>query len=69
MQAKKCDRCGGFYEEAPSKAKLTLTRYSNTASRYMKTVDLCLSCEASLVVWFNKYKEENDKCTSQNTKE
>lgn len=69
MQAKKCDRCGAFYDEAPTKSKLALTQYSDTASRYLKSVDLCLSCEASLVVWFNKYQEEKDKCMSQTTKE
>lgn len=58
MQAKKCDRCGAFYEAELTKSKLTLTRYSDTPTRYTKTVDLCLSCEASLVVWFNKYQEE-----------
>ena len=58
MQAKKCDRCGVFYEAEKSKSKLTLIKHSNTKSQYIKSVDLCLSCEASLVVWFNKYQEE-----------
>ena len=58
MQAKKCDRCGAFYQPELTKSKLALIRHSETKSRYIRSVDLCLSCEASLVVWFNKYQEE-----------
>jgi hypothetical protein len=68
MQAKKCDRCGTFYEAASTKPKLALTTHSNTTSRYIKTIDLCLSCEESLAVWFNEYREEK-KCTLQTIKE
>lgn len=61
MQAKKCDRCHRFYDYIPyNRGKLSLTNYSNTPSQYLKRVDLCESCEASLVAWFEEYKGEKE---------
>lgn len=62
MNAKKCDRCGAFYETGQ---KAGIVRYSNIGvySVWLSVIkDLCPSCYAELKDWFNasKEREENE---------
>ena len=48
--AKKCDRCGKYYDENDRKLWL----YNYQGMRNNKSFDLCLECATDLERWFNK---------------
>ena len=50
--AKKCDRCGAFYE--PFFSKLTVTIENDIARKYM---DLCPVCDDTIQRFLSEYKE------------
>lgn len=66
-QAKKCDRCGAFYEEVdaePSAVEILVrdaaealfpsrTRNCDFVRGIEETVDLCTECLKSLKAWWN----------------
>lgn len=57
MNARKCDRCGIFYDRYEETAKLLDYRnYHPGISAYM--IDLCPICEAGLIEWIDSYKED-----------
>lgn len=54
--AKKCDRCGAFYE--PHYPRIIIKK----ATGLTKTVDLCPVCQNSIESWLNiKPKEAEDE--------
>lgn len=57
-KAKQCDRCDKFYP-TKGEAKMRLTKLSQTASRYARTIDLCPKCEAQLIEWFEEGKKHD----------
>ena len=61
MNAKKCDRCGAYYE---IKQKAGIVRYSNAGVcvAWLSAIkDLCPSCYAELKDWLNALKERETK--------
>lgn len=61
MNAKKCDRCGAYYD---IKQKAGIVRYSNTGVcvAWLSAIkDLCPSCYAELKDWLNALKERDSK--------
>lgn len=56
--AKKCDRCGKYYDKNDRKMLL----YNYQGKRYDKAFDLCPGCVTELERWFNKdVLAENDE--------
>ena len=56
MNAKKCDRCGKFFElNDPSKKKYCLCKY---AAILYNQLDLCDECSEELTAWFNKKRSQ-----------
>lgn len=55
MQAKKCDRCGTFYEQATHNNRCDYFQiYKNNLSTASTCLmDLCTNCEKDLTKWFN----------------
>lgn len=43
MDAKKCDRCGKFYEIGKNEGEILLKTY-DTLNNYENNIDLCDSC-------------------------
>lgn len=57
--AKKCDRCGSFYE---NKSKMFDNYYSITKKTPLvyDDVDLCPDCEIKLSEWINEFKRKEE---------
>ena len=53
-KARKCDRCGKFYEDYESAYHVTTTKGAYTN----KTVDLCPDCTQKLIKWLGKLQME-----------
>lgn len=68
MNAKKCDRCGVFYEEVEpdvfDRMAQALTKLAKSVSqikaedRLNEVADFCPYCQKSFAKWFKKYKIE-----------
>lgn len=60
MDAKKCDRCGRYYEPDVVKFSIGNVNYQNHGSVYMypidlaKSIDLCPECCRSFEQWLNQ---------------
>lgn len=68
MNAKKCDRCGKFYDEYNTKSFncdpniVTLHQKLNDGICYLvKDYDLCPECMAELQEWLNEMKQPDNK--------
>lgn len=59
MNAKKCDRCGNYYDKNV-KPEFGLGR-RNSLNDYLDYVDLCKKCTDELEEWFNAEKIEKVK--------
>ena len=59
-QAKKCDRCGKFYDIFQQKRKF---RIEADCVQYGRTLDLCESCYAELEKWVGDATPEIQKRT------
>ena len=61
MYAKKCDRCGSFYEKSKQSNAVVDTQYSRKEEVAIysrgRILDLCEGCIKSFSVWFENYKE------------
>lgn len=64
--AKKCNRCGTYYDEynvkdSSSKINGFMTLNLDSKQSYHKNgpYDLCPSCSSELMEWFIKYRKEN----------
>lgn len=51
--AKKCDRCGKFYEPYPDGQRVMNTDLLPHVAYY----DLCPDCNDDLIDWVNRYRE------------
>ena len=51
-EARKCDRCGKFYE--PYSEKVHIHRYKYAS---LEWYDLCPECNAGFVKWMNKHRK------------
>ena len=51
-EAKKCDRCGKFYEPYPDRVNIHCYR-----SKVREWYDLCPGCNAGFVEWMNAYRD------------
>lgn len=59
MDAKKCDRCGSYYDKY---SKPTIVLGKNHEFRdFPETIDLCKKCTDELEEWFNAEKIEKVK--------
>ena len=58
MRAKKCDKCGKFYNPPLKLPEFRVVRTSSTASNYPKRVDLCDECSEKLTRWIKDIKIE-----------
>lgn len=67
MDAKKCDRCGRFYEESNSTYEVSKPLYTTAldGGRFVyarKKIDLCQDCADALVRFlYNAEPEENEQ--------
>lgn len=59
MNAKKCDRCGEYYDKNVN-SEFSLGK-RNSFNNYPDYVDLCSYCTAELEKWFNAEKIEKVK--------
>lgn len=61
MKARKCDRCGGFYDYT-RKRDVTLNFLTECngpkTDRMSKKIDLCPKCQKKLIEWYNKVEFE-----------
>ena len=53
MKANQCDRCGQLYKRTVN-PKYGLIVFSESKSRYKRSVDLCPQCLNDLDKWYNK---------------
>ena len=62
MTAKKCDRCGTFYEEGTNNksGRFTLNVISEDSYWSHSPYDICPSCLDELMKWFKNKKENNN---------
>lgn len=62
MTAKKCDRCGTFYEEYTNNksGRFTLNVISEDSYWSHSPYDICPSCLDELMKWFKNKKENNN---------
>lgn len=61
MNAKKCDRCGKYYEPRQRRYTYLLAKYGDKSIDYTEPVDLCKDCSNELYDWFcMKSLEESD---------
>ena len=61
--AKKCDRCGVFYEPKKKKKTYQIFYREDMLSRHDRTIDLCDACERKLERWIfadRKPKKEEE---------
>ena len=60
MIAKKCDRCGKFYEESTDNksGRFTLSIISRNTYCSNGSCDICPSCLDELIKWFKNKKGE-----------
>ena len=63
MIAKKCDRCGAFYEEKEPNAIQELANSLSEFARYKKATprmynDLCKECEKSFYKWWGEGSDD-----------
>lgn len=63
MNAKKCDRCGVFFEPHDYLILKEKRIVSNTSPMFPREYDLCLTCNEEFYDFLNKYKEviKNEK--------
>lgn len=59
MNAKKCDRCGSYYDKNDNPT-FALGK-NQTLNDYPKFIDLCKKCTDELEEWFNAEKIEKVK--------
>lgn len=55
--ARKCDRCGRFYESS-SKSRVVYEYYPNSTSHTKNGGDMCPKCAEKFAKWWNKKREE-----------
>jgi hypothetical protein len=58
--AKKCDRCGEFYEQITTRKyqlRANVNQSSTTPSTDYQTRDLCSECYDGLTEWFEEHTE------------
>lgn len=55
MIAKKCDRCGTYYDSKPQHYSAGIRVKTKTGNTYLKSLDLCDECVQDLERWINKY--------------
>lgn len=55
-EARKCDRCGKFYENAEWQKADTVDgdKFTLVLSGMFRNIDLCPKCQASLLAWWER---------------
>lgn len=59
MNAKKCDRCGAYYDNFRD-YMLDLNKVDRNSGRLLR-VDLCEQCSGELFVWLKAKSEESEE--------
>lgn len=55
MRAKRCDKCGAFYEPEKLIVRLQFIEDSKSGrSRSSIKTDLCMECQKAIKAWFDK---------------
>ena len=56
--AKKCDRCGNYYERDHTNNRRVIIHRDNNFGAAMKGWDICPSCTESLYLFMNEFKKQ-----------
>lgn len=65
MRAKKCDRCGKFFDFTDRESKYRVISQMQSSKRYTRAMDLCPECVSQL----EKFIEGNFASEKSNTTE
>lgn len=64
MNAKKCDRCGRYYDKVNSKPPYTLFK-TRTFIENTERIDLCDDCSNDLAEWYNIFRKLDESEVEQ----